>query len=243
MAFNVGVAVTLRQRAHVDEPWEGFGDRDQVGPGAGPRRHRDGSGHGARCAHRDARRVDAGRKACDRGFADPEAAYSVWEPARSKMFPRRVDLKPNDPRQPKLLQLRRHDLRHAACSWWLREGVDAVVCQRWSGHRTLRCSSTSTRAWRPAEGTRVSSGWSGAWPDRHRCHWTRVRRVRVGARGLGTLVPTAPARPTMRRTSRVAPGCLRCAGGSTAGTTVLPGPTTCRTSNWTRRGQRRSLGC
>jgi integrase len=33
--------------------------------------------------------------------------------------------------------LRRHDLRHAACSWWLREGVDAVVCQRWSGHKTL----------------------------------------------------------------------------------------------------------
>ena len=64
-------------------------------------------------------------------------AHSVWEPARSKMFPRRPDLKPNDPRQPKLSRLRRHDLRHAACSWWLREGVDAVVCQRWSGHRTL----------------------------------------------------------------------------------------------------------
>jgi integrase len=63
--------------------------------------------------------------------------YSVWEPARSKMFPRRSDLKADDPRQPKLSRLRRHDLRHAACSWWLREGVDAVVCQRWSGHRTL----------------------------------------------------------------------------------------------------------
>jgi integrase len=62
---------------------------------------------------------------------------SVWDPARSKVFPRRKDLPPDDPRQPKLSQLRRHDLRHAACSWWLREGVDAVVCQRWSGHRTL----------------------------------------------------------------------------------------------------------
>ena len=62
---------------------------------------------------------------------------SVWDPARSKLFPRRAELKPADPRQPKLSQLRRHDLRHAACSWWLREGVDAVVCQRWSGHRTL----------------------------------------------------------------------------------------------------------
>lgn len=73
----------------------------------------------------------------DQPFNNSNFAHSVWEPARSKMFPRRPDLKANDPRQPKLSQLRRHDLRHAACSWWLREGVDAVVCQRWSGHRTL----------------------------------------------------------------------------------------------------------
>lgn len=62
---------------------------------------------------------------------------SVWEKGRAKVFPRRPDLPASDPRQPKLSRLRRHDLRHAACSWWLREGVDAVVCQRWSGHRTL----------------------------------------------------------------------------------------------------------
>jgi integrase len=62
---------------------------------------------------------------------------SVWDPARSKVFPRREDLPAGDLRQPKLSRLRRHDLRHAACSWWLREGVDAVVCQRWSGHRAL----------------------------------------------------------------------------------------------------------
>ncbi|HUY64099.1 MAG TPA: tyrosine-type recombinase/integrase, partial [Acidimicrobiales bacterium] len=62
---------------------------------------------------------------------------SVWEPARAKLFPRREGLAADDPRQPKLSRLRRHDLRHAACSWWLREGVDVVVCQRWSGHRTL----------------------------------------------------------------------------------------------------------
>ncbi len=61
----------------------------------------------------------------------------VWDPARSTVFPRREDLPPDDPRQPRLSRLQRHDLRHAACSWWLREGVDAVVCQRWSGHRTL----------------------------------------------------------------------------------------------------------
>ncbi len=62
---------------------------------------------------------------------------AVWEPARAKVFPRREGLSADDLRQPKLSRLRRHDLRHAACSWWLREGVDAVVCQRWSGHRTL----------------------------------------------------------------------------------------------------------
>jgi integrase len=72
-----------------------------------------------------------------RPFDHDTFGRSVWDPARSKVFPRRESLPPDDPRQPKLSRLRRHDLRHAACSWWLREGVDAVVCQRWSGHRTL----------------------------------------------------------------------------------------------------------
>jgi integrase len=61
----------------------------------------------------------------------------VWRPARSTMFPPRPGLPIDSPRQPKLSRLRRHDLRHAACSWWLRTGVDATVCQRWSGHKTL----------------------------------------------------------------------------------------------------------
>lgn len=61
----------------------------------------------------------------------------VWIPGRASLWPPRTDIAPDDPRQPKLSKLRRHDLRHAACSWWLREGVDAVVCQRWSGHKTL----------------------------------------------------------------------------------------------------------
>lgn len=64
-------------------------------------------------------------------------ARQVWDPARAEMFPPRPDLPPDDPRQPKLSRLRRHDLRHAACSWWLRSGVDATVCQRWSGHKSL----------------------------------------------------------------------------------------------------------
>jgi integrase len=61
----------------------------------------------------------------------------VWNDARASLFPPRADLPLDDPRQPKLSRLRRHDLRHAACSWWLRSGVDATVCQRWSGHKTL----------------------------------------------------------------------------------------------------------
>jgi integrase len=73
----------------------------------------------------------------EKAFDRDMFARSVWEPARNKLFPRRSDLSSDDPRQPKLSRLRRHDLRHAACSWWLREGVDSVVCQRWSGHRTL----------------------------------------------------------------------------------------------------------
>ena len=64
-------------------------------------------------------------------------ARDVWEPGRRRVFPPRSDLAPDSPRQPKVSRLRRHDLRHAACSWWLRSGVDATVCQRWSGHRTL----------------------------------------------------------------------------------------------------------
>jgi integrase len=63
--------------------------------------------------------------------------YAVWRAARGFLWPLREGMASDDPRQPKLARLRRHDLRHAACSWWLREGVDAVVCQRWSGHKTL----------------------------------------------------------------------------------------------------------
>ncbi|MGH9151579.1 MAG: tyrosine-type recombinase/integrase [Acidimicrobiales bacterium] len=73
----------------------------------------------------------------DRPFDLTLFGREVWEPARASMFPPRTDMPPDDPRQPKLSRLRRHDLRHAACSWWLREGVDATVCQRWSGHKSL----------------------------------------------------------------------------------------------------------
>ena len=67
------------------------------------------------------------------------AAFSedVWKPARTSLFPLVPDLDPSSPLQPRLARLRRHDLRHSACSLWLRAGVDVTVCQRWSGHRRL----------------------------------------------------------------------------------------------------------
>ena len=73
----------------------------------------------------------------DKAFELSGFAKDVWGPARAEMFPLRAELPPDDPRQPKLSHLRQHDLRHAACSWWLRAGVDATVCRRWSGHKSL----------------------------------------------------------------------------------------------------------
>lgn len=61
----------------------------------------------------------------------------VWRPARAALFPADPLLQDDDPRQPKLSRLRRHDLRHAACSLWLNAGVDVKVCQKWSGHKRL----------------------------------------------------------------------------------------------------------
>jgi integrase len=120
-----------------DPEWGPLKDRDLAETRRAPvppllatklRCHRDvyGEGPGGLVFHRNGKPFD-----------HDMFGRSVWEPARSKLFPRRADLAADDPRQSKLSRLRRHDLRHAACSWWLREKVDVVVCQRWSGHRTL----------------------------------------------------------------------------------------------------------
>ena len=61
----------------------------------------------------------------------------VWAPARASLFPLIEGLDPESPLQPKLTRLRRHDLRHSACSMWLRAHIDVTVCQRWSGHKRL----------------------------------------------------------------------------------------------------------
>jgi integrase len=62
---------------------------------------------------------------------------AVWAPARTWLFPSIAELPADSPLQPKLSRLRRHDLRHSACSLWLRSRVDVSVCQRWSGHKQL----------------------------------------------------------------------------------------------------------
>jgi integrase len=121
------------------------------------RRHRDsyGDGPGGLVFHRNGKPFD------------PDLfARNVWEPGRSALWPPRDDLAPDDPRQPKLARLRRHDLRHAACSWWLREGVDAVVCQRWSGHRTLSVFLDIYQGVAPGredEGVRKLTASLGTW--------------------------------------------------------------------------------
>lgn len=61
----------------------------------------------------------------------------VWAPARSRLFPPEAGVPADSPLQPKLSRLRRHDLRHSACSMWLRANVDVTVCQKWSGHKRL----------------------------------------------------------------------------------------------------------
>jgi len=61
----------------------------------------------------------------------------VWRPARASVFPFVAELDRESPLQPKLARLRRHDLRHSACSMWLRAHVDVTVCQEWSGHKRL----------------------------------------------------------------------------------------------------------
>ncbi len=61
----------------------------------------------------------------------------VWAPGREALYPLSDGLAPDSPLQPKLTRLRRHDLRHSACSMWLRAGVDVTVCQKWSGHKRL----------------------------------------------------------------------------------------------------------
>lgn len=91
-------------------------------------------------AHRELHGEGPGGPVChrnDKPFDPDLLSRHVWLQGRAALWPLRDDLAPDDPRQPKLGRLRRHDLRHAARSWRLREGVDAVICQRWSGHKTL----------------------------------------------------------------------------------------------------------
>lgn len=58
---------------------------------------------------------------------------AIWQPARTSLFPSGA----HDVRGAKLARLRRHDLRHAACSAWLAAGVSPKIAQLWSGHKRL----------------------------------------------------------------------------------------------------------
>lgn len=68
---------------------------------------------------------------------------NVWRPGRAALWPLRIGIRSDDPRQPKLARLRRHDLRHAACSWWLRERASTPSCAN-AGPATRPSPSSST---------------------------------------------------------------------------------------------------
>lgn len=89
----------------------------------------------------------------------------VWDPARRSLFPPRPDVDPDSPLQSKLSRLRRHDLRHSACSMWLRARVDVSVCQRWSGHKRLSVFLDVYQGFIPGreeEGVRLVDGMLGS---------------------------------------------------------------------------------
>jgi len=68
------------------------------------------------------------------GMWDPAKHWiEVWQPGRAALFP----ASDTSARGQKLANLRRHDLRHAACSAWLNAGVSPKVAQQWSGHSQL----------------------------------------------------------------------------------------------------------
>lgn len=96
------------------------------------------------------------------------------------MFPPDPDLPPHSPLQPKRSRLRRHDLRHAACSMWLRAGVDVAICQRWSGHAQLNVFLDVYQRVIPGQ---LEAG--AARLDAHLLDATPVRNALIGARRSG----------------------------------------------------------
>jgi integrase len=60
----------------------------------------------------------------------------VWIPARTSLLSAITSV--DEEAAQSLSGVRPHDLRHAACSLWLNSEVDLKVCQRWSGHRSLK---------------------------------------------------------------------------------------------------------
>ena len=73
------------------------------------------------------------------GALDPKwFAQRIWEPARVAFVEElRESRRYNERVLRKLESLRRHDLRHAAASFWLRVPVSPKLAQRWGGWRDL----------------------------------------------------------------------------------------------------------
>lgn len=73
------------------------------------------------------------------GALDPKwFAQQIWEPARATFVEElRESRRYNERVLRKLESLRRHDLRHAAASFWLRVPVSPKLAQRWGGWRDL----------------------------------------------------------------------------------------------------------
>ena len=82
--------------------------------------------------HASARRETNGDRAFlftgrDGGIINPSSfGRNVWKPAVEQMFG-----------GTEFTLLRKHDLRHAACSAWLSAGVPFKIAQSWSGHKNL----------------------------------------------------------------------------------------------------------
>lgn len=148
----------------------------------------------------------------------------VWQPARSALFPADRRWPADDPRQARLSRLRRHDLRHAACSLWLNAGVDAKVCQAWSGHKTLSV---------------FLDVYQGIMPGRED---EGVQAVDLALQGFQLMPNASTGRVARarRRTNRTAPGPVAQQAGSTSGTKALLGQTSDRRSKAKPEGRRRS---
>jgi len=104
----------------------------------------------------------------------------AWAPARALMFPSHPELPADSPLQPKRSRLRRHDLRHSACTMWFAADVPVAVCQRWSGHTQLSVFLNVYQGLIPGQHEE-----GAARLDAHLLDAKPVRRTIAGAQAAG----------------------------------------------------------